>query len=68
MLAIGLAFGAGGAVMIGRVLQTQLFHVRAADPIAIAMVAVPFALCGLLAVGWPARAAASTDPAAALKN
>jgi predicted permease len=68
VLAIGLAFGAGGAVMIGRVLQTQLFHVRAADPIAIAVVAVPFALCGLLAVGWPARAAASTDPAAALKN
>jgi putative ABC transport system permease protein len=68
VLAIGLAFGVGGAVMIGRVLQTQLFHVRAADPIAIAMVAVPFALCGLLAVGWPARAAASTDPAAALKN
>ena len=68
VLAVGLGLGAAGAVLIGRVLETQLFGVRAADPFAIVAVAVPFAACGLLAVGWPARAAASTDPAAALKN
>jgi putative ABC transport system permease protein len=68
VLAVGLGLGAAGAVLIGRVLETQLFGVRAADPLAIVAVAVPFAACGLLAVGWPARAAASTDPAAALKN
>lgn len=68
VLAVGLVLGVAGAVMIGRILQTQLFGVRAADPFAIAAVTVPFALCGLLAIGWPARAAASTDPAASLKN
>jgi putative ABC transport system permease protein len=68
VLAVGLGLGAAGAVLIGRVLETQLFGVRAADPLAIVAVAVPFAACGLLAVGWPARAAASTDPAAVLKN
>jgi predicted permease len=68
VLAVGLLLGIGGAVVIGRVLETQLFGVAAANPVAIVVVAVPFAICGLLAVGWPARAAASTDPAAALKE
>jgi predicted permease len=68
VLAIGLTVGVGGALLLGRVLETQLFGVRAADPLAIAIVSIPFAICGLVAVGWPARAAASTDPAAALKN
>jgi predicted permease len=68
VLAVGLTLGVGGALLLGRLLQTQLFGVRAADPVAIALVAVPFAVCGLAAIGWPARAAASVDPAAALKN
>ena len=68
VVGVGVVLGIGGAVLIGRVLETQLFGVRAADPLAIAAVSLPFAVCGLLAVGWPARAAASTDPAAALKN
>ena len=68
VLGMGLALGVGGALLLGRVLQTQLFDVRAADPLAIAAVAIPFAMCGLLAIGWPARSAASVDPAAALKN
>jgi putative ABC transport system permease protein len=68
VVGVGIVLGIGGAVLIGRVLETQLFGVRAADPLAIAAVSLPFAVCGLLAVGWPARAAASTDPAAALKN
>ena len=68
VLTAGLAVGVGGALMIGRILQTQLFHVRAFDPVALAAVTVPFALCGLLAIGAPARAAASADPATALKN
>jgi ABC-type antimicrobial peptide transport system permease subunit len=68
VLAVGLTMGVGGALLLGRLLQTQLFGVRAADPVAIALVALPFAACGLAAIGWPARAAASVDPAAALKN
>jgi predicted permease len=68
VLAIGVGIGLAGGMMIGRVLRTQLFGVAAADPLSIAIVSLSFACCGLLAVGWPARAAASTDPAAALKN
>jgi ABC-type antimicrobial peptide transport system permease subunit len=68
VLAVGLTLGVVGALLLGRLLETQLFGVRAADPVAIVAVALPFAICGLLAIGWPARAAASTDPAAALKN
>ena len=68
VLGAGLGLGIGGALLLGRLLQTQLFGVHPANPVAIAAVAVPFAICGLLAVGWPARAAASADPAAALKN
>jgi putative ABC transport system permease protein len=68
VLAVGLAMGVGGALLLGRLLQAQLFGVRPADPMAIAAVAVPFALCGLAAIAWPARTAAATDPAAALKN
>jgi ABC-type antimicrobial peptide transport system permease subunit len=68
VLGAGLIFGAGGALLLGRVLQAQLFAVSAADPLAIAAVSGPFALCGLAAIAWPARAAASTDPAAALKD
>jgi putative ABC transport system permease protein len=68
VLGAGLALGIGGAVLIGRLLQTQLFGVQSADPLAIAAVSIPFAICGLAAIAWPARTAASTDPAAALKD
>ena len=62
VLAVGLMMGVGGALLLGRLLETQLFGVRAADPVAIALVAVSFAVCGLAAIAWPARAAASVDP------
>ena len=68
VLSVGLAIGVGGALLLGRVLETQLFGVRAAEPLVIVLVAALFAACGLAAIGVPARAAASTDPAAALKN
>jgi ABC-type antimicrobial peptide transport system permease subunit len=45
-----------------------LFGVEPADPGVLAGMTVAFALCGLVAIAWPARAAASLDPAAALKD
>ena len=68
VLVTGLVLGVLGSVVLGRVLGAQLFEVRPADPAVIAVTTLAFAMCGLLAVGWPARMAASTDPAAALKN
>ncbi len=68
VLSVGLLAGVAGAILLGRVLQTQLFGVQAFDPVIIAAVAVAFGLCGLAAVALPARAAARTDPAIALKG
>jgi predicted permease len=64
----GLVAGIAAALALGRVLQAQLFGVDAADPVVLSLAVVMFGLCGLAAVGWPARMAASTDPAAALKE
>ena len=68
VLATGLLLGVAGALGLGRVLQAQLFNVAPADPAVIAGMALAFAACGLAAVAWPARTAASLDPAAALKD
>ena len=68
VLAGGLLLGIGGALALGRVLEAQLFGVRAADPAVLALATAAFGVCGLLAVALPARMAASTDPAAALKE
>jgi putative ABC transport system permease protein len=68
VLAVGLALGVAGAIGLGRLLESQLFGVRPADPLVIAGMTLAFAVCGLLAVTWPARMAAATDPALALKE
>ena len=68
VLLAGIVLGIVGAVFLGRLLQTQLFGVRAADPVLIAATSLAFGLCGLAAVWWPARTAASMDPAGALKS
>ena len=68
VLGAGLLFGMAGAMALGRVLQAQLFGVHSADPVVLAIATCAFGVCGLLAVSIPAFAAASTDPAAALKE
>jgi predicted permease len=68
VLIVGLVLGVAGAVGLGRVLQAQLFGVEPADPTVIAGMTAAFALCGLIAIAWPARTAASLDPANALKE
>ena len=68
VLAAGLVLGLAGALALGRVLRSQLFGVEAADPIVLASITLAFAVCGLLAIAWPARAAASLDSANALKD
>lgn len=68
VLGAGLLVGVAGAIGLGRVLRAQLFDVRPEDPTLIAGTTIAFAVCGLIAVAWPARSAAATDPAAALKE
>ena len=67
IVVVGLAMGLAGAVALGRLLEAQLFGVRGSEPLVLALAAFSFGACALVAVVWPARLAASTDPAAALK-
>ena len=64
----GVVLGLAGAIAAGRALESQLFGVPAADPLTLAMAAAGFAAAGCLASWWPARRAAATEPAAALKE
>ncbi len=68
VLSAGLILGIGGALALGRVLRAQLFGVASADPVLLAGMTLAFAVCGLVAIAWPARAAASLESAAALKD
>jgi putative ABC transport system permease protein len=68
VLLAGLALGLLAALGAGRALESQLFGVRPGEPLTLAMAAIAFAAAGGLAIWWPARRAAGTDPAAALKQ
>jgi hypothetical protein len=45
-----------------------MFGVRPGDPATLAAATLAFAVAGLVAVWWPARRAAGTSPAIALKE
>ena len=67
-LAAGAAIGVPAAMLMGRLLQSELFGVRPAEPALLILAAAAFVACGLVAVWRPARRAARTDPAAALRS
>ena len=68
VLAVGIGIGCAGAVALGQVLRAQLFNVASVEPGVIAAISLAFAICGLVAIAWPAHGAASLDPARALKD
>jgi len=68
LIAAGLALGACAAVAALRVLQTQLYDVRATDPLILAAVALLLAGVGALACYIPARRATKVDPLTALRH
>jgi putative ABC transport system permease protein len=68
VLLAGLVLGVGGAIGAGRTLESQLFGISPGDPLSLAATAGGFAMAGFLALWWPARRAAHTDPAMALKE
>ncbi|MFZ0085458.1 MAG: FtsX-like permease family protein, partial [Candidatus Acidiferrales bacterium] len=67
MLAAGLAVGLIAAYAVGRLIESQLFGVKASDPLVFVIAAVLLVAVALLA-GWlPSRKAAGVDPMVALR-
>jgi len=68
LMSAGLAIGVSAAVGAGRLLQSQLFEVRPADPTTYAVVAFALLATGLLACAVPAVRAMRVDPLVALRD
>ena len=67
VLAVGLVAGTAAVLAGGRLLESQLFGVTSHDPLTLGGAVAAFACAGLLAIWWPARRAATTNPALALR-
>jgi putative ABC transport system permease protein len=65
---IGLGLGIGGALLVGRSMQSTLYGVHALDLFVIASVAVVLFATALLASYLPARRAAAIEPMQALRT
>jgi predicted permease len=66
-LAVGLVLGLVSAVVLTRYLQSQLYGVKAFDPLTLAEVAVVLALAALAGCWGPARRAGRLDPLTVLR-
>jgi predicted permease len=67
MIAAGMALGIPGAIAGGRYIRSQLFGLRPADPLTLALACAALAAVALLAGYLPARRASRVDPMAALR-
>ncbi len=68
LVAVGLALGIPAALLLGRFLETLLFEVRPADPLALVAAAVVFGLVALVACLVPAYRAGRVDLMDALRQ
>jgi predicted permease len=66
--AIGLAIGIGGAIALGRYLESVLFGVRPGDPLVFGIATMAMGGVALLAAAIPALRASAVDPAKVLHN
>jgi putative ABC transport system permease protein len=66
-IALGIVVGIGAALLLGRVLESQLFEVTTTDPIIYALLCLVLLAVALLAILIPARRASRVDPVVALK-
>jgi ABC-type antimicrobial peptide transport system permease subunit len=67
MLAVGAVIGAGAAVALSRLVQSQMFGVKGSDPATIAASAAVLAAIAAFASVFPALRAARVDPMVALR-
>jgi putative ABC transport system permease protein len=68
LLGTGLMAGLAAAFFAGRLLTTQLFEVKAGDPVTLAAVVLALLLTGLAASLVPAWRAMRVDPLVALRS
>jgi putative ABC transport system permease protein len=67
LVAIGLAIGIAGSLVLTQLMQGLLFGVAARDPVTLALVALLMAVVGIGACWIPAARASRIDPATALR-
>jgi putative ABC transport system permease protein len=67
-LAVGLAIGVGGALILTRLMGSLLFGISATDPLAFSLAAAILLIAALIASLIPARRAATVNPMLALRN
>jgi len=68
LVLLGAALGIAGAFVASRWAQSQLFGVRATDPLAIVLVTVAVVVTALFATWHPAKQATRVDPKVLLRN
>ncbi|MGH9550962.1 MAG: ADOP family duplicated permease, partial [Terriglobales bacterium] len=68
MLAVGLAIGIAGALILTRLMSSLLFGVSATDPLTFSLAAAVLLIAAMIASFIPARRAATVNPTSALRN
>lgn len=68
MVAVGIALGAAGALLLGRLVASQLYGVRPADPGVIAAATGVVVAVAVLAYLVPTRRATRVDPMVTLRE
>jgi predicted permease len=68
LAALGLALGVAGSLALTRVIESQLYNVRATDPLTFVTVTALLAVVGLVATMVPALRATRLDPVTALRQ
>jgi ABC-type antimicrobial peptide transport system permease subunit len=67
LIAIGMALGCIGALVLSRAMQAQLYQIQSTDPWTFLGVVVVLGTVALIACWLPARRASRTDPMIALR-
>lgn len=68
MLAAGTVVGTCAALVLGHLIESLLFGVKASDPLTLAIAALALGIAATVAAFFPARRAACLDPMRALRD